>query len=191
MSYRDETIMLFNNIFNDQNISKKIEEGIFEFTNQYIELNNTPLFLLEQIYNNKSKEITDILKNKKIKFNRFKIYLRIFSKLTQLIFINQNKINKNFNHFFYEKISNYNANHQFKIISNIEKIPNFKNYILVAINLAFLGYWIKLKKFNVNNILFWPDGIFSKFIKAEIKKIPGRDLIKKIARTTGIPEQKI
>ena len=127
-----------------------------------------------------TKEITDILKNKKIKFNRFKIYLRILTKLTQLFFINQNKINKNFNHFFYEKISNYNVNHQFKIITNIEKIPNFKNYILVAINLAFLGYWIKLKKFNVNNILFWPDGIFSKFIKTEIKKIPGRDLIKKI-----------
>ena len=128
-----------------------------------------------------TKEITDILKNKKIKFSRFKIYLRILTKLTQLFFINQNKINKNFNHFFYEKISNYNVNHQFKIITNIEKIPNFKNYILVAINLAFLGYWIKLKKFNVSNILFWPDGIFSRFIKTEIKKIPGRDLIKKIA----------
>ena len=127
-----------------------------------------------------TKEITDILKNKKIKFNRFKIYLRILIKLTQLFFINQNKINKNFNHSFYEKIINYNINHQFNIITNIETMPNYKNYILVAINLAFLGYWIKLKKFNVSNILFWPDGIFSRFIKTEIKKIPGRDLIKKI-----------
>jgi glycosyltransferase involved in cell wall biosynthesis len=66
-----------------------------------------------------TKEIIDILKNKKIKFNRFKIYLRILIKLTQLFFINQNKINKNFNHSFYEKISNYNINHQFKIITNI------------------------------------------------------------------------
>jgi glycosyltransferase involved in cell wall biosynthesis len=127
-----------------------------------------------------TKEIIDILKNKKIKFNRFKIYLRILIKLTQLFFINQNKINKNFNHSFYEKICNYNINHQFKIIKNLEKIPNFKNFILVAINLAFLGYWIKLKKFNVSNILFWPDGIFSKFIKTGIKKIPGRDIIEKI-----------
>jgi exopolysaccharide biosynthesis WecB/TagA/CpsF family protein len=127
-----------------------------------------------------TKEITDILKNKKIEFNRFKIYLRILIKLTQLFFINQNKMNKNFNYSFYEKISNYNINHQFKIIKNLEKIPKFKNFILVAINLAFLGYWIKLKKFNISNILFWPDGIFSKFIKTDIKKIPGRDIIKKI-----------
>ena len=133
-----------------------------------------------------TKEITGILKNKKIKVNEFQIHLRILFKLSQLFFINQNKINKNFNHSFYKKISTSNDNHHFKIIKNLKKISNLKNYILVALNLSFLGYWIKLNKFDVDNILFWPDGIFSKFIKKKIKKIPGRDLLKNIALPNSI-----
>jgi exopolysaccharide biosynthesis WecB/TagA/CpsF family protein len=119
-----------------------------------------------------SKEIFDILKEKKVRFSKFRIYLRILYKLKQSFFINSDRLNVNFNSSFYEK----NVN-KFKLINNIKKISHIKNYILVALNLAFLGSWIKLKKFNTDKIFFWPDGIFTKIIQREIKKIPGRDLI--------------
>ena len=66
-----------------------------------------------------------------------------------------------------------------KMINSVSEINYNKNFILSAINLAFLGYYGKGKiKINQNSI-FWPDGIyFSKLYKKKnIKKIPGRELI--------------
>ena len=56
-------------------------------------------------------------------------------------------------------------------------------------NLAFLGYYSKVV-FPKKDLYHWPDGIFTKKI-INIKKIPGRDLIKKIAISKDIKTIKI
>ena len=61
MTHREETLQLLSEIINDKNITKKIEEGINCFVNEYLEINNTPIFLFEQIYKNKANEIINIL----------------------------------------------------------------------------------------------------------------------------------
>ena len=52
--------------------------------------------------------------------------------------------------------------------------------ILSALNLAFLGFYakgdIKIKK----EYILWPDGYFASQFDKNIKKIPGRDLLKEI-----------
>ena len=64
---------------------------------------------------------------------------------------------------------------------------NFKkNFILSAINLAWLGYF-GVEKLKINkNFIFWPDGIFYKKIykTKKVKKIPGREII----NTLKLPE---
>ena len=74
------------------------------------------------------------------------------------------------------------------MIKSANEIDYNKNFILSAINLAFLGYYGSGKiKINKNSI-FWPDGIyFSKLYKnKDIKKIPGRELISNIKLTDNI-----
>ena len=66
-----------------------------------------------------------------------------------------------------------------KMIKSVTEIDFNKNFILSAINLAFLGYY-GCEKIKIGpNSIFWPDGIyFSKlYKKRNIKKIPGRELI--------------
>ena len=64
---------------------------------------------------------------------------------------------------------------------------NFKNnFILSAINLAWLGYY-GVDKIKINkNFIFWPDGIFYRKIykKKIVKKITGREIV----NTLEIPE---
>lgn len=48
-------------------IDKKIELGIYNFSKEYSELNSTP-FLLEQIYDDKASEIIDLLKSKHLQY---------------------------------------------------------------------------------------------------------------------------
>ncbi len=65
------------------------------------------------------------------------------------------------------------------MIKSVEEIDFSRNFVLSAINLAFLGYY-GCGKIKVNtNSIFWPDGIyFSKLYKKKnIKKLPGRELI--------------
>ena len=62
----------------------------------------------------------------------------------------------------------------------MKKLDFNNNFILSALNLAFLGSYskglIKLHK----NMINWPDGIFSKVYGRNIKKIPGREVLDKI-----------
>jgi transcription elongation factor S-II len=67
MENRALTIKNLNNIFGKLNkknvdIAKKIEEGIFVFSNEYATINDTP-YLLQSIYDTKSDEIISILTN--------------------------------------------------------------------------------------------------------------------------------
>ena len=66
-----------------------------------------------------------------------------------------------------------------KMIKSVGEINFNKNFILSAINLAFLGYYGNGKMKISQNSIFWPDGIyFSKLYKKKnLKKIPGRDII--------------
>ena len=124
-----------------------------------------------------SNEISNILKKKT---SKFKIYLRFFCKLNQIIFFNKKELNKGFHISIYKKIEDSKNQHQFILINNLNKLFHFKNFILVALNLAFLGSWVKFKNLHSNKIIFWPDGLFSKIFKSNIKKIPGREIIDNI-----------
>ena len=63
-------------------------------------------------------------------------------------------------------------------LNNINYINNLDTYILSALNLAFLGSYSKGLIYNSDKLILWPDGIFIKTIKYNIKKIPGRNIIK-------------
>ena len=56
-----ETFKLLNQIISDSLIAKEIEIGIVNFTNEYLINNNTPSFLFDEIYLNKTNEIIKIL----------------------------------------------------------------------------------------------------------------------------------
>ena len=66
-----------------------------------------------------------------------------------------------------------------KCIENLNKFNANNNFILSALNLAFIGY-LHAKKIKPNkNFITWPDGIYA--LKHGCKvKIPGRTLIKKL-----------
>tara|TARA_B100002019_G_scaffold278914_1_gene280262 strand:- start:3808 stop:5283 length:1476 start_codon:yes stop_codon:yes gene_type:complete len=126
-----------------------------------------------------NKEILKSHYTHKINSNLFKILLRVPPKIFQYIFLNQDKINKSFemeikDQFLKELYNNL------KIIRNIKNLNFKKNFILSALNLAFIGSLsrdkIKLSKELIN----WPDGVFSKIYKTKLKKIPGRDVLKSL-----------
>ena len=123
-----------------------------------------------------NSEILKSFKIHNIKSNLIKILLRVPPKIFQYIFLNQKKLNSNFE-FKINKDFENELFDKLNIIQNINKINLKKNFILSALNLAFLGSLsrdeIKLDK----NLLNWPDGIFSKIYKKKIKKIPGRKII--------------
>ena len=103
------------------------------------------------------------------------INLRYIAKLIQFFLINTDvkkfKINK-----FYKNHINYH----FKILKSIKVLDFKKNFVLSALNLAFLGSYMENKVKIYYNLIHWPDGIFIKNIDIDIKKIPGRDVLKKI-----------
>ena len=72
-----------------------------------------------------------------------------------------------------------------KCIENLNKFNSECNFILSALNLAFIGY-VQAKKINPNkNFIIWPDGVFA--VKHGCKtKIPGRVLIRKLKNTNKI-----
>ena len=55
-----------------------------------------------------------------------------------------------------------------------------KNFILSALNLAFIGSLSKEQIKLNKNLINWPDGIFSKIYKKRLKKIPGREILKNL-----------
>jgi len=65
MTNRNDIIKKINTIINDNSISSEIEKSIYNFSNEYLELNNSPPFLLDKIYNDKSDDIINILINNK------------------------------------------------------------------------------------------------------------------------------
>ena len=130
----------------------------------------------------------EILKTFKIynqKTNYFKILLRIPPKIFQYMFLNQKLLNKNFK-FSISRYYEDEVYDKINIIQNIRKLNFKKNFILSALNLAFVGSVsrdeIKLNKHLIN----WPDGIFSKLYQKKLKKLPGRQVIKNLRIDSNI-----
>ena len=105
--------------------------------------------------------------------------MRIPSKILQLIFLNKSEINKYFQKkisLFYKKYSDYD----FLIIQNLNNLNFRKNFILSAMNLAFLGSYIKGEVHKSKYLIHWADGLFAKKICDINKKVSGRELIKSL-----------
>ena len=132
-------------------------------------------------------EILRAFKENKIYSNLFFILLRIPIKIRQFYFYDNKYLNVNYN-FYYSKFLRKLIPPNFRIINNINYIFKINNFILSAMNLAFIGSFIKgdIKK-NIN-LIHWADGYFSKMIDFNIKKIPGRLLLKKIRVSPDIKE---
>jgi len=125
-------------------------------------------------------EILRSLKNNNVNSNLIYSLLRIPKKLTQFFNFKENILNKKFlikKVLFYKEYLREN----FKIITKIHKISLSKNFILSGMNLAFLGYYMKGNIKEHPNLINWPDGLFSKIFGTEIKKIPGREILKLLA----------
>jgi glycosyltransferase involved in cell wall biosynthesis len=130
-------------------------------------------------YITSTKEILKSLQNNKIKSNLFFVLSRIPAKMFQFFFLN---IKKNNYQFSFRDINNPRNYHlpYFNLVNNIKNVDLNKNFILSALNLAFLGSFIKKEITYNKDLILWPDGIFAKSISNKIKKIPGRELLKKI-----------
>lgn len=92
------------------------------------------------------------------------------------------KINEKLIELKYDKDKN-----KIKLIKNIEDIPFNDSFIMIALNLAFIGF-LKSKDLKIfKNTYLWADGIFAKrFYNQPIEKISGRKLIQKLT----IPQTK-
>lgn len=126
-----------------------------------------------------NKELIKSFKINNIISNNLFIFFRIPSKIFQYFFIDKNKINSSFKIINSNLIKNYKAT-KIKLIRNINKINFDNNFILSALNLAFLGSYSKNEIKLHKNMINWPDGIFSKVYGKRIKKIPGREVLNKI-----------
>ena len=131
-----------------------------------------------------SFEILRALNENNIKSSFIKTLLRIPSKIKQLFIFNSKKLNSSFK-LVTSKYYNFLFKSNFKLLSNLNNLNNFDTYILSAFNLAFLGSYSKGLIKNSEKLLVWPDGIFVKTLKFNIKKIPGRNIIKYLK----LPEQ--
>jgi len=169
--------------------------GDFEFFLRCLLVNKVPFITTNEIitrmktggvsgrnilsYLNSSQEIRMALYQNNLKQNFIKIYFRFFFKIKQLLLINEHELNKKFfrkvNKFYLERL-----NYDFLIYNNFNKLFNKKNFILSAMNLAFLGSFLKYNELKFPTLYHWPDGISAKLLERKIKKIPGRQLLQKI-----------
>lgn len=121
-----------------------------------------------------TKELRNCYNQNKLNYSLLRSLIRTPLKLRQLIF-DKNKIKryKILDSEFFIKNSQYS----FRLIKNFKNLHSHKNYILSALNLAFLGFFSQRKINNNKDYLLWPDGIFYSLIKnLNVKKNPGRQL---------------
>ena len=132
-----------------------------------------------------TSEIYKILKVDKIYTNYLFLMCRFILKSKQFFFI-LNKLNKDFKLIDNIK-KRLDEQSTFRIIKNPNNlIKKNKNFVLSALNLAYLGYYGVNKVRQYKLLYHWPDGYYSKKIYPNIKKIPGRDMISKIKNHMNI-----
>ena len=132
-----------------------------------------------------TREILKSFKKNKIPVFKIIIFLRFIFKIKQLYFYNKNKINKTYKnykvHFDFGKMKS----NTFILIDKMNKIPFKENFILSAMNLAFLGYFIKKEVRFHDSQYHWLDGVWAKRYIG-IKKKPGRELVDKLKIPSSI-----
>jgi len=130
-------------------------------------------------------EIHKILKEDKIYSNYIFLIFRLILKTKQFVFKNH-EANKEFELIKYIK-KREDISKTFKIVNSANLlIKQNKNFVLSALNLAYLGYYGAGKINQYNDLYHWPDGYYSKKIYPKIRKIPGRILLKKIKNYKNI-----
>jgi glycosyltransferase involved in cell wall biosynthesis len=130
-----------------------------------------------------TKEMYSSLKKNKLFSSYFFILIRFIAKSFQLFNLKKYsnlklfKINK-----YYKKLVSYN----FKIIRGAKNLNLNKNFVLSALNLAYLAAITKREVKIYNELIHWPDGVFSLKISKFLKKNPGRNLLNEIKLNTYI-----
>ncbi len=125
-------------------------------------------------------EIINSLNKHKIKKNIFKIVSRGLIKIGELFNFDQKQLNKKFKIFNFSYEGQIYEKNSFKILSSLKFLNINKNFILSGMNLAFLGYYSKKDLYPLKDLYHWPDGVFTKRVINNIKKIPGRDIVQNI-----------
>ena len=126
-----------------------------------------------------TKEIWQSFKLNNLSSNLISLILRFPWKINQLFLYNKKKINKSFNLFkiYFDKNQLFINN--FNLIDNFKTIPFKKNFILSAMNLAFLGYYGAGKVYPHKDLYHWVDGVWAEKY-TNLKKKPGRDLLRQL-----------
>ena len=130
-------------------------------------------------YFTSTKEIVHAFALNNIKTKYLKILARLPLKFSQFFLIPNLNLKPKF--ILSQSSYNYIKYDEFKIIKSIEDIPIEKNFILSGMNLAFLGFFSKGEVYPYETLYHWPDGIFAKNFNSDIKKIPGREIVKNLS----------
>jgi len=134
-----------------------------------------------------TKEIMRSFNENKVISNIFNITSRLFLKSLQFINFNTNELNKSYNFIYTDFLKKFEKP-KLKIIQTSEKLFLNRNFILSALNLAFLGNYVKGKIIIDDNLICWPDGYFAKIVDSSLYKVPGRDLINSLNIPKNIKE---
>ncbi|WP_440910824.1 glycosyltransferase [Candidatus Pelagibacter sp.] len=129
------------------------------------------------MYRKKNKSLSS---NFLLKFiNAFKVY-NVYEKFNFLKSI-QNTIRLSFHFLLKEYRIRFKNIYpiKFKYILDFNRLKFDKSFIFVALNMASLSY-INLLYLDSKNIIFWIDGVCSKFIIKNYKKTAGRKIIEKL-----------
>jgi glycosyltransferase involved in cell wall biosynthesis len=130
-----------------------------------------------------TREIMKSFNENKIITNLFNIILRLLLKSLQFINFSSSELNKSYNFIYTEFLKKFKKP-ELKIVQTSEKLFINRNFILSALNLAFLGSYVKGEIKIENNLICWPDGYFAKTVDSSLYKVPGRNLI----NTLNIPK---
>jgi hypothetical protein len=113
------------------------------------------------------------------------VIIRFIFKLKQIFLFDKKKLNlklsQKVHKFYKEKVKN-----DFTIYFNINKFIKKEKFILAAMNLAFLGSFLKNNKIKFPYLYHWPDGLFAKLLNIKINKIPGRKILNKLKLNNNI-----
>jgi len=123
-----------------------------------------------------TKEIMRSFNENKIISNIFNITSRLLLKSLQFINFNSNELNESYNFIYTDFLKKFEKP-ELKIMQTSEKLFLNRNFILSALNLAFLGNYAKGQIKIEDNLICWPDGYFAKTVDSTLYKVPGRDLI--------------
>ena len=118
------------------------------------------------LYKKTSEDLNII--SKYHKFPWFVVFLKIYRKIFQFRFNKKLTLTN-----YIKKFINIDI---IKVITDIKKIDFKNNFILVGLNLAFLGN-AKKNELIDKKYIYWPDGIFCKRLDINLTKIPGRNII--------------